>query len=196
MSNHKKIWLVVVSVLVLCSVIAIVTPFAAMLYGVTSEAKTVKDRLNNPYINSNLKNWQEVTIEEINLSFRIPPDWSIHEASGTYTLEDESGKSVATGIICRTGHNSQAEETDWYQSLVEFSVEDVEWTEVDSYTSFTAIASFGQLTIRGIEQANFYELAFPMGTEYLRMAFPADQGLSEQEICEYAEAMIYSYCFS
>lgn len=118
MGKKKKIGIALLcSILVLCILVAAI-PFLLLCYSNLREYVDTKYELDNPYINSGLRNWKTASVEDAGVSFRIPPQWNISGDHSEYTLTDESGTILA--YLTSTAGARQGETVNWLQKYMDY----------------------------------------------------------------------------
>ena len=195
----KKIWIAVYAGAVLC-VLALLLPIILLYGSHCSERRDVKEELDNPYINSGLKEWQTVSIEEADISFQIPSYWRLYGESGEYTILDINGTILAKVVVFGREDDLYKDTNDWFQSILSYPIENVTRTNI-SYNLFTGKVSFFNINVNGKngEQMTIYELDLDSIYDirrYVCFAFYNNGVLPETELIDYTEAIAYSYYFN
>lgn len=197
MGKKKKIGIALLcSILVLCILVAAI-PFLLLCYSNLREYVDTKYELDNPYINSGLRNWKTASVEDAGVSFRIPPQWNISGDHSEYTLTDESGTILA--YLTSTAGARQGETVNWLQKYMDYpSVSDTRTSL--NYNLFCGEVSFFRLVLQGDngKETVYYELNLQCKYDihrFLKFAFCQGSVLSDEEIIDYMEAIAFSFYF-
>lgn len=195
--KKSTILLIILPILVFAFLVFLL--LSALLVSHVRGGVDAKNELNNPYINSGLTDWQPVSIEAAGVTFRIPPQWDICEASCGYAITAEEGEILCYITIADRWTDSNT--CEWLQTNVDDSIINAT-KELMNYNLFCGRAGFYRITIQkeNCENETFFELdldSYHSIDYYAKFVFTNSQGqfMSNKQIIKYMEAIAFSYYY-
>ena len=169
------------------------TPLGAFIV-IGLEDTFTKWEINNPHINNNLSEWEEVYIST-DISFRIPPNWSATCENGIYSVTDATGTVWAIGTLFGT----DADYFDDYSDFLMASICSEQFDlSIDICTEYVAMkgADIDKITIDHFEGSESYyiiNLDTASAPSFLLVLF-ADISQSADAF-DVTEAIMYSFAY-
>lgn len=197
--NLKKSTILLIILPILIFAFLVFLLLSALLVSHVRGGIDAKNELNNPYINGGLTDWQPVSIETAGVTFRIPLQWDICEASCGYAITAEEGEIL--GYITIADRWTDSNTCEWLQTNVDDSIINAT-EEMMGYNLFCGRAGFYRITIQkeNGESETFFKLSLDSyhSTDcYAKFIFvhSNDESMSEGQMIKYMEAIAFSYYY-
>ena len=158
------------------------------------EYKRTQWNIDNPYVDSDFSDWQNVTLCGGN-TMRIPEGWLLSgNEDGTFYIADDKGKNWAVGTVFGT-------ETDAFKTFSEFAVNFVKAEEdnisLEYYDGFIEMnrSALYKLVAQPSADTDPYYYIRLRGSERIYGLLLFSDISKEKDDYDITEAMIYSFAY-
>lgn len=180
----NKIWKRIKKIVLISLIIAIAVYLLCFIIGgffVIYDATHLKERLDNPYINDDFGDWQNIEID--GFKFMVPSEWSLSSKDNNYML-DSNGNEIALVLI---GNEYDCGSEEFFEELLYTEVTDLRSEQVDSFERINA-AYLSKCLINKTD--TYYCLEISASPSDVTFIF-FDVFESEKALIDYAQAITY-----